>query len=293
MAQEKLRAYSVRDGVTGYDDEDTLRTAIPKLNRMLTELYAGVGGGAVTSVNDEVGDVVLDADDVGAAGTSNNAFTGDQQIDGASPRFLFNETDQALDEKLWDIIVEGKVLKFRTRTDADGAGQTIFSVTRGEGTALTLFNFGTSLSGFNFANGGLNAESVSMFGTAPAFYCNETDGDANEKNTYLALIDGGVIRGQFLNDAFNATREFYSVSRNGVAVESMTWGNATDNPSFTFLGTGIPGHGGSQLLRTTASLTDGASVGAGTLANAPSAGNPTKWVSINDNGTTRWIPTWT
>ena len=30
----------------------------------------------------------------------------------------------------------------------------------------------------------------------------------------------------------------------------------------------------------------------GTLTNAPAAGNPTKWITINDNGTLRRIPTW-
>lgn len=47
------------------------------------------------------------------------------------------------------------------------------------------------------------------------------------------------------------------------------------------------------LVTTSAALNDGAAAQAGTLANAPSAGNPTKWVPINDNGTTRYIPTWT
>jgi len=46
------------------------------------------------------------------------------------------------------------------------------------------------------------------------------------------------------------------------------------------------------LLRTSVSLTNGAAAGAGTLTNAPAAGNPTKWVPIVDNGTTRYIPTW-
>lgn len=32
--------------------------------------------------------------------------------------------------------------------------------------------------------------------------------------------------------------------------------------------------------------------GAGTITNAPAAGNPTKWIPINDNGTTRYIPAW-
>lgn len=50
--------------------------------------------------------------------------------------------------------------------------------------------------------------------------------------------------------------------------------------------------GGATLLTTTAALTNGAGAGAGTLTNAPSAGNPTKWIAINDGGTVRRIPSW-
>lgn len=46
------------------------------------------------------------------------------------------------------------------------------------------------------------------------------------------------------------------------------------------------------LISTNQALANGAGAGAGTLLNAPSAGNPTKWISINDNGTTRKIPAW-
>jgi hypothetical protein len=46
------------------------------------------------------------------------------------------------------------------------------------------------------------------------------------------------------------------------------------------------------LLETTSALTNGAAAAIGTLLNAPAAGNPKKWVAINDNGTTRYIPTW-
>ena len=50
-------------------------------------------------------------------------------------------------------------------------------------------------------------------------------------------------------------------------------------------GTGI-------LHKTSANLTNGAAAAAGTLLNAPAAGNPTKWIPINDNGTIRYIPCW-
>ncbi len=50
--------------------------------------------------------------------------------------------------------------------------------------------------------------------------------------------------------------------------------------------------GGASFLTTNTALTNGAAAAAGTLANAPVAGNPTKWIGINDNGTIRYIPAW-
>ena len=50
--------------------------------------------------------------------------------------------------------------------------------------------------------------------------------------------------------------------------------------------------GSTTLLTTSVSLTNGAGAGAGTLTNAPVTGNPTKWIPIVDNGTTRYIPCW-
>lgn len=51
-------------------------------------------------------------------------------------------------------------------------------------------------------------------------------------------------------------------------------------------------NGATTLLKTSTTLANGAAAAAGTLLNAPAAGNPTKWVPIDDNGTTRYIPTW-
>jgi hypothetical protein len=49
---------------------------------------------------------------------------------------------------------------------------------------------------------------------------------------------------------------------------------------------------GGTLLTTSAALTNGAAGNTATLTNSPAAGNPTKWVPINDNGTTRYVPAW-
>lgn len=54
----------------------------------------------------------------------------------------------------------------------------------------------------------------------------------------------------------------------------------------------ITKQGGATLITTNTALTDGAGAGAGTITNAPAAGNPTKWIGINDNGTTRYVPAW-
>lgn len=51
-------------------------------------------------------------------------------------------------------------------------------------------------------------------------------------------------------------------------------------------------HGDTKLLATTTALANGAAAAAGTLTNAPAAGNPTKWIPIVDNGTTRYVPAW-
>lgn len=46
------------------------------------------------------------------------------------------------------------------------------------------------------------------------------------------------------------------------------------------------------LLRSRVTLSNAAAGNTATLTNAPVAGNPTKWISIDDNGTTRRIPAW-
>lgn len=43
---------------------------------------------------------------------------------------------------------------------------------------------------------------------------------------------------------------------------------------------------------TNTTLTDFAAAQLGTLTNAPTAGNPSKWIAIDDNGTQRLIPSW-
>lgn len=46
------------------------------------------------------------------------------------------------------------------------------------------------------------------------------------------------------------------------------------------------------LHKSSITLTNGAAALTATLTNSPVTGNPTKWVPIDDNGTTRYVPCW-
>jgi hypothetical protein len=50
--------------------------------------------------------------------------------------------------------------------------------------------------------------------------------------------------------------------------------------------------GAAVVFKSAQTQTNYAGAGAGTIANAPHAGNPDKWVAFNDNGTIRKFPTW-
>lgn len=47
-----------------------------------------------------------------------------------------------------------------------------------------------------------------------------------------------------------------------------------------------------RLIDSSVNLTNGAGANVGTLTNSPATGDPTKWIPIDDNGTTRYIPAW-
>lgn len=50
--------------------------------------------------------------------------------------------------------------------------------------------------------------------------------------------------------------------------------------------------GDTVMIHSGTAYADGSAANAGTLNNAPAAGDPTKWIPIDDNGTTRYIPAW-
>jgi hypothetical protein len=88
-----------------------------------------------------------------------------------------------------------------------------------------------------------------------------------------------------------------------VSVDSIIWKTAVSvTPAgVTTIGTAVTASIGSGelhsndaggLIYADTALTTGAGVATGTLLNAPAAGNPTKWLPINDAGTVRFVPAW-
>lgn len=71
----------------------------------------------------------------------------------------------------------------------------------------------------------------------PAFQFNETDQGADGK-IWRWRMNGGIVRLETRTDAGAVGTEAFAAARTGTAVTSVNLGNATDNPSYGFLGTG-------------------------------------------------------
>jgi hypothetical protein len=123
----------------------------------------------------------------------------------------------------------------------------------------------------------------------------ESGADAGSNFTFSAFSDAGGFLGNWLK-IYRSTGVFEIAST--VASTSKTTGSATFGGGIGVAGAayiggtlGVPG-GSTAVFTSTAAITSGAGASTGTLTNAPAAGNPTKWIPINDNGTTRYIPAW-
>jgi hypothetical protein len=95
---------------------------------------------------------------------------------------------------------------------------------------------------------------------------------------------------------FNATTGKWVAANltagSGVAITNSAGGITISVGSISSLAADLTNTNATYLMSTNQTMPNGAGGSAGTLTNAPSVGNPTKWISINDNGTTRKIPAW-
>lgn len=105
----------------------------------------------------------------------------------------------------------------------------------------------------------------------------------------------GTVGNNVINFRTNNTNCFqFSTSGHFLATTDNTFdigASAATRPRNVYIA-GLLTLSGGTLLATSAALTNGAAAQVATMTNGPTAGNPTRWVPINDNGTTRYIPMW-
>lgn len=103
----------------------------------------------------------------------------------------------------------------------------------------------------------------------------------------------------FLSDVANGY--FGMATASNLVLRTSNTDRVTINATSGGVGVGTSSDPGAGMIytnaatfmnRTKTSWTNGAAAAAGTIANAPTAGNPTKWIPVDDNGTTRFIPAW-
>jgi hypothetical protein len=131
----------------------------------------------------------------------------------------------------------------------------------------------------------------STFATGVHIY-NTTDGIFSKTNWERAVLDW-VTTSNVLTIGTQAggTGTLRNIKFVKGPTNILDYGVTTANVWTFAFNIAVPG-AANPVLTTTAAITTGAGASAGTLTNAPAAGNPTKWIPINDAGTIRYIPAW-
>jgi hypothetical protein len=191
--------------------------------------------------------------------------------------FLYNTYTTPADYERFDISWGGGVLTFRTSADGSGTVRNMtFGNTSVDGAAKILFTGLTKGTRFGTQAGYSSIEGVDSTGSI----------------SYQPLQVGGSALALTINGS--AVWNIGATNFNPQTDASADIGTSLLRVRDIYISRDIYTAGGAQaVFRSATTLNNNAGVGAGTLLNAPSAGNPTKWIAINDNGTTRYIPTWT
>jgi hypothetical protein len=152
------------------------------------------------------------------------------------------------------------------------------------GKSITTHNNNIAIGSGNMPN----ADAASNICIGANTGANLTSGDSN---CFVGVFAGfGITTGRgnaILGGAGNLVTLAAGLTNNAIISDGDGHVFLTQNSGGTFTNTGA-----TFILRTQVSLINNAAAQAGTLTNAPSAGNPSKWVAYDDNGTTRYIPMW-
>lgn len=250
-------SWKVKIGYGNTDDSFKIERA-PAGSASFTELLKVAANGNV-QLNTQAGNTLI-----GRTATSTFGSNGILQLRENTNEFILSLKNAASKEWVWG--VNGTTTYFRNITDSvtpviyDNAGNTGFGITPAEKVTV---DSNTSEYAVSWAKVGSKKWVLGSY-AGGSYLTNATDGRKHIQNldTGETLILGGGLEGMRID-----------TSQNAVFKGTIT-------------------HADTNLMRTSVALGNGAAAAAGTLANAPVAGNPTKWIPINDNGTTRYIPAW-
>jgi hypothetical protein len=192
-------------------------------------------------------------------------------LQSTQPNMLFRDTDAAANAKVWRLVGSGNSWQLNALSD-DGVTASIgLNFTRSAvaftniafgnatdnptysllGTGLTTLGGALTVSGTGLSTFGgalnVNGDHVRVANTDVYFEWNETDAAADTK-IWWARHSSGVWSLQTRTDAGGAGTAAFAITRAATAVASLVFGNPTDNPTFSFLGTGATAFGGNVTV---------------------------------------------
>lgn len=135
-------------------------------------------------------------------------------------------------------------------------------------------------------------------GTASSVLLRGSSSGANDSFGQMVIIDGSELRFSSSSVGAGVVAPMTWQFNGAEAMRLLTAGRLLINRTTDTAGAervqidGSLSINSAVMIRTYTAFTNGAGAALGTLANAPAAGNPTKWIPVNDNGTTRYIPAW-
>ena len=175
------------------------------------------------------------------------------------------------------------------------------SVGKGTWTASGTWTIPAVTLGGTVSGGGNNINNVIIGAVTPlAGAFTTVSGTSLTGTSFLKIASGTTAEGYYgkgTDLTSGAGANDTSIRWDGSSGKLLFSANSTQVGSISVAGAAVFAStittlGGATLHTTSSALTDGAGANTGTLTNSPATGNPTKWIGINDNGTTRYIPAW-
>lgn len=135
-------------------------------------------------------------------------------------------------------------------TAVNGAATTVLRSDSAPPLSQAIVPTWTGSHGFNGAYVTSAATTLTSPGQQGITFINSTSG-ANAKIWDILDSTANHLTFRAVNDAFGSAGNWLDVTRSGLSISSLSFGNSTDNPSYSFLGTGRTSFGGTYGGGTT------------------------------------------